>query len=67
MYKRQGGECDGVAPEGRQDETVAGVQNGRKVMIAGAGHQPPAEQAEVVTAALLEFFGEVSSLSLIHI
>lgn len=56
-----GGEFDGVAPEDRQDETVAGVQNGRKVMIAGAGHQPPAEQATAVTAALLEFFGEVVS------
>lgn len=56
-----GGECDGVAPEERQDEMVAGVQRGRKVMIAGAGHQPPAEQADAVTTALLEFFGEVVS------
>ena len=56
-----GGESDGVAPEERQDETVAGVLRGRKVMIAGAGHQPPAEQAEAVSAALLAFFAEVAA------
>lgn len=56
-----GGEFDGVAPEDRQDEIVAGVARGRKVMIAGAAHQPPAEQAAAVSAALLEFFGEVAA------
>jgi 3-oxoadipate enol-lactonase len=56
-----GGELDAVAPEERQDEIVAGVANGRKVLIAGAAHQPPAEQAEAVSAALLEFFGEVAA------
>ncbi len=55
-----GGEFDGVAPEDRQDEIVAGVQNGRKVMIGGAAHQPPAERAGAVAEALLEFFGEVT-------
>ncbi|SJN12152.1 Beta-ketoadipate enol-lactone hydrolase [Leucobacter sp. 7(1)] len=54
-----GGEFDTVAPEPRQDEIVAGVLRGRKVMIAGAAHQPPAEQAAAVTAALQEFFAEV--------
>lgn len=56
-----GGAFDGVAPEERQDETVAGVANGRKVMIADAGHQPPAEQPDAVSAALLEFFAEVAA------
>jgi pimeloyl-ACP methyl ester carboxylesterase len=55
-----GGVSDTVAPEGRQDEIVAGVQRGRKVMIRGAAHQPPAEQAEAVARALREFFDEVS-------
>ncbi|UOR01893.1 alpha/beta hydrolase [Leucobacter allii] len=55
-----GGEFDGVAPEDRQDELVAGVQQGRKTIIAGAAHQPPAEQAEAVAAELLAFFGEVA-------
>lgn len=53
-----GGEFDTVAPEPRQDEIVAGVPRGRKVMIAGAAHQPPAEQAAAVTAALQDFFAE---------
>lgn len=56
-----GGEFDGVAPEDRQEEMVAGVPNARKVMIAGAAHQPPAEQADAVSAALLEFFGGVAA------
>lgn len=52
-----GGESDDVAPEDRQDEIVAGVQSGRKAMIANAGHQPPAEQPAAVAAELLSFFG----------
>lgn len=55
-----GGEFDAVAPEERQDEIVAGVANGRKLLIAGAAHQPPAEQPDAVSAALLAFFGEVA-------
>lgn len=54
------GEFDTVGPEAKQDEIVAGVQHGRTRMIAGAAHQPPAEQPEAVAAALLEFFGEVA-------
>ena len=55
-----GGEFDTVAPEERQDELVAGAPDARKVIIAGAAHQPPAEQAGAVAAALLEFFHGVA-------
>lgn len=53
-----GGALDSVAPEGRQDELVAGISHARKEMIAGAAHQPPAENGAAVAAALLAFFGE---------
>ncbi|MBL3699198.1 alpha/beta fold hydrolase [Leucobacter luti] len=55
-----GGEADTVAPAERQDEIVAGVPDARSVIIAGAAHQPPAEQGAAVAAALLEFFGGVT-------
>lgn len=54
-----GGEFDTVGPEEAQDEIVAGVPHGRKVMIADAAHQPPAEQPKAVARELLAFFAEV--------
>lgn len=54
------GEFDGVAPEAKQDEIVAGVRRGRKLRIDGAGHQVPAEQPEATAGALNEFFAEVA-------
>lgn len=54
------GEFDTIAPEERQDEIVAGVQNGRKVRIDGAAHQPPAEQPSATAQTLLEFFASVA-------
>lgn len=53
------GEVDTVGTEARQDEIVSRAQHARKQMIAGAAHQPPAEQPEATAAALLEFFGGV--------
>ncbi|WP_125098632.1 alpha/beta fold hydrolase [Leucobacter chromiireducens] len=55
-----GGEHDTVAPPERQAEIVAGVPDARSVIIAGAAHQPPAEQGEAVAAALLDFFGGIA-------
>lgn len=56
-----GGERDTVAPEDRQDEVVAGVQHGTKVMVAGAAHQPPAEQPTVVASELVRYFEQVGA------
>lgn len=56
-----GGASDVIAPEERQDEIVANVPNAQKVLIAGAAHQPPAEQPAAVAAALLDFFGGIAS------
>lgn len=50
------GEHDGVAPEAKAAEISAGVRRGRRAMIAGAAHLPPAEQPDAVAAAILDFF-----------
>jgi len=54
------GEFDTVGPEEKQDQIVAGVQRGRKLRIDGAAHQPPAEQPDAVSEALLGFFAETA-------
>ncbi|GAA1698600.1 hypothetical protein GCM10009792_18320 [Microcella alkalica] len=53
------GEHDAVAPEAKADEIARGVAGGRAVMVPGAAHLPPAEDAAATAAALLDFFGSV--------
>ena len=52
------GEHDGVAPEAKSAEIVAGVVDGAIVQIADAAHLPPAEQPDAVAAVLKDFFEE---------
>jgi 3-oxoadipate enol-lactonase len=50
------GEFDPVATTASVTEFAAGVQNGRAVEVAGAGHLAPAEQPERVAELLSAFF-----------
>jgi pimeloyl-ACP methyl ester carboxylesterase len=52
------GEHDGVAPEAKSAEIVAGVSSGSILEIPDAAHLPPAEQPRAVASALLDFFQE---------
>lgn len=50
------GEHDAVAPASASEEIATGVRRGATLAIADAAHLPPAEQPEIVAAALLDFF-----------
>jgi 3-oxoadipate enol-lactonase len=52
------GERDAVAPGSQSMEIASGVRAGTALAIADAAHLPPAEQPQIVAAALLDFFGE---------
>lgn len=54
------GEHDTIGTEEKQQEIVSRARRARAVRIADAAHQPPAEQADRVAHALLEFFAEVA-------
>jgi 3-oxoadipate enol-lactonase len=54
------GAFDAVAPEAKAVEIAEGVRDGRTARIDDAGHLPPAEQPEAVSALLRSFFASAS-------
>lgn len=53
------GEFDEVAPEGKAQEIVDGVRDGRIGEVKDAAHLPPAEQPAATAEALTRFFDDV--------
>jgi 3-oxoadipate enol-lactonase len=54
------GEEDALIPVAEAEAMAAAVPNARLVRIAGAGHLPPLERPEELTAALLSFLRETA-------